>query len=551
MTTLHEQHDLDMPDVRHSLDHYYMVTQTDAEGLVLSVNKNFLNVSNWTPKRVLGKTIWQLFDEDEKAQNTIHHIWTQLQSGKTWFGTAQKQKRTGEPYFTNMLAVPSMEEDGSLARALFLELDITEDIRLKERLEQIAFIDIETGLMSRHKLESLVNDMIREEKSFSFVYLSIDHYYTLKELQNGTDETELTQAFANRMKRYFQDNPIARIGSSQFVILTPFGDWYVQGFLDFLEQQPLYIGSEALPLSISGGIVRYPEDQKSYVTLLEAAVMTLDEVRKQGGGKIVSLSATSHKVLNRRSLINRKLLTALDHKALEVAFQPQYDVASKQVKVYEALVRWEDEELGTVSPDELIPIAESNGLIANIGEYVLSEAARLAVRLEEQEGSPHVSVNTSVREFSNHPMKENMLSILQTEGCRPGQLELEITEKFAFRAEEEQSIIQQMKELQDAGVNFILDDFGTGYASFRYMQYLPISKVKIDKVYMNSLVSHPKTQQLVEGMIQFSKTMGLYTIAEGVETQAQFDLLVSMGIDAVQGYYIGAPVPAEKLHIRN
>ncbi len=549
MTTLHEQTATGMPDIRRSLDHYYMVTQTDAEGLVISVNKNFLNVSNWTPKRVLGKTIWQLFDDSEQAQGTVHTIWEQLQAGKTWFGTAQKQKRTGETYFTNLLAVPTMDADGVFDQALFLELDITEDIQTKERLEQIAFIDIETGLMSRHKLEALVNEMIQEDKSFSFVYLSIDHYYTLKELQNGTDETELTQAFANRMKRYFQDNPIARIGSSQFVILTPFGDWYVQGFLDFLEQQPLYIGSEALPLSISGGIARYPEDQNSYANLLEAAAMTLDEVRQQGGGKIISLSAASHKVLNRRSLINRKLLTALDRNALEVVYQPQYDVAAKQVTVYEALVRWEDDELGTVSPDELIPIAESNGLIANIGGYVLMEAAQLAVQLEAKDGSHHVSVNTSVREFSNQPMKDKILGILQAASCRPGQLELEITEKFAFQAEEEQSIIQQMKELQDAGVNFTLDDFGTGYASFRYMQHLPITKVKIDKVYMTSLLTHPKTQQLVEGMIQFSKTMGLYTIAEGVETEAQFDLLVSMGIDAVQGYYIGAPVRAEELPI--
>lgn len=547
MTISREQNDLGLPDIRRSLDHYYMVTRTDAEGLVISVNKNFLNVSNWTPKRILGKTIWQMFDESEQAQDAIHMIWEQLKEGKTWFGTAQKLKRSGETYYTNLLAVPSMTEDGMLESTMFLELDITEEVHLKERLEQIAFIDVETGLMSRHKLEVLVNEMIKEEKSFSFVYLSIDHYYTLKELQAGTAETELTQAFANRLKRYFQDNPIARVGGSQFVILTPFGDWYVQGFLEFLEQQPIYVGNEALPLSISGGIARYPEDQKSFVNLIEASAMTLEEVRQQGGGKIVSLSASSHKVLDRRSLINRKLLTALDHNALQVVYQPQYDIASEKISVYEALVRWEDDELGTVTPDELIPIAEANGLIANIGAYVLTEAAQLAVKLEEKVGNPHVSVNTSVREFSNNPMKDNILSILQETSCRPNQLELEITEKFAFQAEEEQSIIQQMKELQDAGVEFILDDFGTGYASFRYMQHLPISKVKIDKVYMNSLLTHPKTQQLVEGMIQFSKSMGLYTIAEGVEHKAQYDLLKTMGIDAVQGYYIGAPVPAETL----
>ncbi|MDW0108552.1 EAL domain-containing protein [Sporosarcina aquimarina] len=547
MTNLQEYSQLNLSDILHSLNHYYMVTQTDDEGLITSVNKNFLTTSSWTPKRILGKTIWQMFDESETAQTSLHTIWSELQEGKTWFGTAKKSKRTGETYYTNMLAIPTMSEEDTLLSALFLELDITESVELKERLEQIAFIDLETNLMSRHRLEVLVNEMIQEEKSFSFVYLSIDHYYTLKELQAGTAETELTQAFANRLKRYFQDNPIARTGSSQFVVLTPFGDWYVQGFLDFLKQQPIYVGSEALPLSISGSIVRYPEDQKSFVNLVEASSMTLEEVRLQGGGRITSLSASSHKVLDRRSLINRKLLTALDHNALQVVYQPQYDIAQKTITVYEALVRWEDEELGTVSPDELIPIAEANGLITNIGSYVLTEAAQLAVKLNDFKGAPHVSVNTSVREFSNQPMKNNILGILQVNACVPSQLELEITEKFAFQAEEEQSIIQQMKELQDAGVSFILDDFGTGYASFRYMQHLPISKIKIDKVYTDALLTHPKTQQLVEGMIRFGKSMGLYTIAEGVETKAQFDALTTMGVDAVQGYYIGTPVLAESI----
>lgn len=539
--------EFDLPAILKSLDHYYMVTRTDAEGLVNSVNKNFLTVSNWTPKRILGKTIWQMFDESDKAQEAVHAIWSDLKAGKTWFGTSKKLKRTGETYFTNMLAIPSMDEEGTMTNALFFELDITADMHLQERLEQIAFIDIETGLMSRHRLEVLVNEMILENKSFSFVYLSIDHYYTLKELQAGTAETEITQAFANRLKRYFQDNPIARVGGSQFVILTPFGDWYVQGFMDFLQQQPMYVGNEALPLSVSGGITRYPEDQKSFINLIEASSMTMEDIRKQGGGKISSLSASSHKILDRRSLINRKLLTALDHNALKVVYQPQYDLATQQVILYEALVRWEDEELGTVSPDELIPIAEENGLIANIGAYVLTEAAQLAVALNKKNPDILVSVNTSVSEFSNQPMKAKILSILKETSCRPDQLELEITEKFAFQAEEENNIIEQMKQLQDAGLSFTLDDFGTGYASFRYMQYLPISKVKIDKVYTNSLLTHQKTQALVQGMIQFSKSMDLYVVAEGVETAAQFDLLKSMGVDAVQGYYTGAPVSAETL----
>ena len=458
----------------------------------------------------------------------------------------EKITRLGKPYFVNMIAIPSMPSDEKPFSVTFLELDITEDVQLRDQLQQIAFIDYETGLMSRYKLETTVTEIIEEAKSFSFVFITIDHYYTLKDLQSSESKIELIKSFSNRLKRYFQDNLIARVGANEFIVLTAFGDWYVQGFLLFLEQQPIYINNIAIPLSISGGVVRYPEDQKTYNHLMKAALAATKDVINNGGGKISSLSAASHKVLNRRAIIDQKMLSALNHKSLRVVYQPQFDFASGEVTLYEALVRWEDEDLGTITPDELIPIAEENGLIHEIGAFVLEEAATLAALWNEQGRHVDISVNTSVREFSNAQMKNKVIDILNKTKCPANCIQFEITEKFAFQAEEENSIILQMKELQDAGIEFALDDFGTGYASFRYMQHLPITKVKIDKVFIDSLTTQPKTQQLVEGMIRFCKSMGLYIVAEGVETKEQYKLLEKMGADAVQGYYIGMPITSEQ-----
>lgn len=531
-----------------SLVEFLMVTRTDGEGLITYTNHNFLASSNWTPKRILGKSFWQMFSEDEHNQAKAHAIWNRVMNGKTWFGKVEKLTRHGDPYYVQMMAIPVLDTEGNLASCTFFELDITEEVELKEKLQQIAFIDFETGLMSRHKLETLVNEYIQEGRHFSFVYIAIDHYYTLKDLQSYDSESVLIQEFTNRMKRYFQGDPIARIGVSQFVVLTSFGDWFVQGFLAFLKEQPIYVKNHSLPLSVSGGIVRFPEDQLSYSHLYKAALAATKTITEQGGGRIASLSAESHKVLNRRSLIDKKMLTALDHNNLQVVYQPQLDIATGKVLVYEALVRWEDEEIGHIQPDELIPIAEENGLIHAIGAYVLEEAARLAVKLMPNKPDIRISVNSSVREFGDSSqMKEKLSGILEKTKCPADKLELEITEKFAFQAEQEHAIIQQMKAFEETGIRFILDDFGTGYASFRYMQQLPISKVKIDKVFINSLLTMPKTRQLVEGMILFGKSMGLYVIAEGVETEEQFDALKEMGIDAVQGYYIGGPVKGNEI----
>ena len=541
------QFTMEFPAIMEAFEQFYMVTRTDCEGTITYTNKNFLEVSKWTPKRILGKSFWKMFPDTESGQHQAHTIWTSVSRGKSWYGPVEKITRSGDSFFVNMLAIPVPYTEDKPFSVTILEIDITEDVHSQDQLQQIAYIDYESGLMSRYKLELTVNEFIEEEKHFSFVFLSIDHYYTLKDLQSFESEKELVKSFSNRLKRFFQDNPIARIGINEFVVLTPFGDWYVQGFLKFLEQQPIYIDNTALPLSVSGGIVRYPEDQKTYNHLMKAALTATKDVVEHGGRKIASMSPELHRELNRRAIIDRKMYAALDSNNLQVVYQPQLDIASGTFTTFEALVRWEDEELGAIMPDELIPIAEENGLIHEIGAFVLEEATRLATEWDRQGQAITISVNSSVREFGKARMKDKITDILAASGCPANRIELEITENFAFQAEEEQSIIHQMIELQDQGIAFTLDDFGTGYASFRYMQNLPITKIKIDKLFTQSLVTHPKTQKLVEGMIQFGKSMGLYVVAEGVETKEQFELLKEMGVNAVQGYYIGMPATADTI----
>ncbi|ARF17891.1 GGDEF domain-containing phosphodiesterase [Sporosarcina ureae] len=533
-----------------SLSKYQLVTHTDGDGLITYANQNYLTVSGWTPKRILGKSFWQMFSDQPESQEIANSIWDCLLSGKTWAGKIEKMTRKGDSFFVNTLAVPTLSDFGELQSVFFLELDITEDVRLQERLGDIAFIDVETGLMSRHKLEQVVNESIANASHFSFVYLTIDHYFTMKELQSQESETQLIQEFTNRLKRYFQDNPIARIDTNSFVVLTAFGDWYIQGFYDFLKQQPIYLSHNAQTISISGGIVRFPEDQKTYSQLYKVAMTAANDVISQGGGRIASLSAESHKILNRRLEIDRKMLTALDRNSLHVAYQPQYDVASEKITCYEALVRWEDEDLGVISPDELIPIAEENGLIEEVGAYVAEEAMTFVTKWHRAGNEMNISINSSIRESLNPQWKDRLISILNQTGCPADKVQLEFTEKFALKAEEEQSVLAQMSELQNLGFQFTLDDFGSGYASLRYLQHLPISSVKIDRVFIDTLLSNPKTQKLIEGLIQLSKKINLYTIAEGVSNEQQFELLKEMGIDAMQGHFIGMPMPAEHIEIK-
>lgn len=533
-------------DLKNGIHQSFMTVILDQDGFIIQTNQPFLKASNWTPKRVIGKTFWQLFPTNKEADRTVQTIWNTLQSGQIWQGDVEKITKDDQLYWVHLTAIPMVGPTPELNQYLLIERDITKDKVIQSQLEKIAYIDTETGMMNIHRLAQIIEEMIREERHFSFVYLSIDKFYTIKDLHDGQAGSSLIVEFTKRMKMYFQDSTMARINENEFVVITPLPEWFTQGFIHYLQQNPIYNGSIAVPLSLSGGITRYPEDQMTFSQLMKASLATLTSVRSAGGNRIVSLSKSTHIALNRKSIIEKRLLLALDQKNLHVLYQPQLDVKTGKITAVEALVRWDDEEIGTVSPDELIPIAEETGLINNIGSFMLEKACEQAL-LWKNAGHPiKVSINSSVREFRDKNMAKSILETLERTGCPANLLQIEITEKFALEAEAETRIIKQMHTLQKEGIVFVLDDFGTGYGSFRYMQLLPISILKIDQTFIQALTSE-KTQRLVNGMVQLGKSMNITIVAEGVETEEQNQFLTTIGCDVVQGFFISKPCPPNEI----
>jgi PAS domain S-box-containing protein/diguanylate cyclase (GGDEF)-like protein len=539
----------ELASIKDGLDQTFMLTYLDDEGLITYANALFLKSSKWTPKRVVGKSFWQLFPQD-KGEIVANSIWYTLKSNRIWQGAAEKVTKDGETYWVEMTAIPVTSVLNELLYYAILEKDITEKKRLQTHLEQIAYVDPETNLMNRHRLEYIVANFIKERHHFSFVFLDIDKFYTLKDIHDADSETTLLLEFAKRMKMYFQDSDIARVGVDEFVVLTPLSEWFIQGFLTYLKQHPIYIQNKAIPISISGGITRFPEDQSTFLHLMKASNATIYKVKQEGGGNIVSLSKANHQALSRKATIEKRLIEALHHKDLQVVYQPQVDLRTGNIYAVEALVRWEDEILGTVYPNELIPIAEETGMIHDIGTFMLEQVCQQAVVWAKSGRPLKVSINSSIREFRDNNMVKKIRLALEKTSCPANLLQIEITEKFALEAESEQSIIRQMLQLQEDGIVFVLDDFGTGYASFRYMQLLPISELKIDQSFIGSIMQQEKLQKLILGMIQFGKSMNIRVLAEGVETKEQYDLLKQLGCDALQGFYIGHPVTSNELELK-
>ncbi|GGA22202.1 EAL domain-containing protein [Psychrobacillus lasiicapitis] len=533
--------------LKKGLSKSFMVAYLDKEGLILHANELFLKRSNWTPKRIVGKTFWQLFPNSSHHIAIADKIINTLQKGQVFHGTVEKITKDGVSYWVNMIALPITDTENHTLYHLLLEEEITEKKLIQSRLEQIAYVDTETGLMSRHRLEEMVNEHIQNDKYFSFVFLSIDQFYTLKEIFNDQTESQLLNEFTKRLKIYFEESIIARAGRDEFAVITTLGEWYVQGFIQYLKQNPIYLDNKVVPITVSGAITRYPEDQQTYLHLLKATDTKIQQVKLEGGGMIANLSPSDHHKLTRRAQIEKRLLEALNQHDLHVLYLPQKDVLTNQITAVEALVRWDDDVLGIVSPEELIPIAEETGLINKIGSFMLEKVCEQAA-IWQQKGIPiKVSFNSSIREFRDKNMVKTIRNMLEKYNCSPKLLQIEFTEKFALEAEAEKSIIGQMQALQQDGVVFVLDDFGTGYASLRYLQLLPISKLKIDKSFVSSIMQQERLQKLVQGLIQFGQSLNVDVVAEGVETEEQYALLKQMGCDAVQGYYISRPIPAEEV----
>ena len=532
--------------LRNGLDDSFMLLYFDQEFLITYANPLFLKLSKWTPKRILGKPVWHMFGDSEADVQFVDSILSTLRQGNVWNGEAKKVKKDGEIYWVDLTAIP-MQLSGDDTYYIFLEKDITANKKAQQHLEEIAFIDPVTSLENRHRLEQVVNEYIEEERHFSFVFLDIDRFYTLRDVSDTDTENELLIEFTKRLRMYFSDSIITRAGLHEFALVTPLSNWFIEGFLHYLKQHPIYLQGTAVPMTISGAITKYPEDQQNFMHLIKASYATIKKVKDRGGSAIAALTSDDHERLNRKALIEKRLIYALDRKNLQLLYQPQVNLNNGKVERVEALVRWTDSEIGVVTPDELIPIAEENGLINEIGSFVVETACRQLKEWQSKDIDLQISINSSIREFRDKDMAKMVLEQLKINGCQASSLMIEITEKFALEAEAERTIMSQMKTLHQEGISFALDDFGTGYASFRYMLMLPISSLKIDQTIIQSITKQEKIQKLINGMIQFGKSLDFQVTAEGVETNEQFELLRAMGCDSLQGYIIGHPMTASDL----
>jgi len=305
--------------------------------------------------------------------------------------------------------------------------------------------------------------------------------------------------------------------------------------------QPFEIEGQSISLGLSAGLAMFPTDATTHEALILAADLAVAEVKRQGRGKMLSFCVSYAATQKRRFDVSRALAEAVQIEQLVLHYQPIFNGRTGTIHGYEALARWNHPVLGSVDPNEFIPIAEeSDGIIA-LGDLVLREACAGAAGWTTSTHAPIVAVNVSVRQLREADFALRVAQILALTGLPAGRLELEMTESV-FAEDHIDATRSSIESLRAIGVSLSIDDFGTGYSSLSRLLSLPVTAVKIDRSFVSALDGNGGA--VIESTLLIARRLGISVVAEGVETHEQFERLSAMGVDLFQGYYFGKPSPA-------
>jgi diguanylate cyclase (GGDEF)-like protein len=422
-----------------------------------------------------------------------------------------------------------------------------------QKLRHLATHDPLTGLPNRTLLDDRLQQAIlhadRDMRSFALLVCDLDRFKLINESLGHRAGDELLQEVARRLATVTRAvDTLARLGGNEFVLIgTSIGDaddaaGLAARVIDVL-QTPVRIATIDIYVSPSIGIAMYPDDGVTMQALLTRADAAMHSAKQHGRGNFRRYAPGMDAGIEDRVQLESDLHHAVALNQFELYYQPKVDTQTGEVRSAEALIRWIHPMRGIVSPVEFVPLAEECGLIGEIGGWVIREACR-QTRVWQIEGVPslRVSVNLSASQFRDSGLLDLIRSALDDAGLEPRYLEVELTES-AVMSDPEKSI-DILEHLSAMGVLVSVDDFGTGYSSMSYLRRFPIDKLKIDRVFIDEIVSRPEDASIVRAIVSLAHSLRLKVVAEGVETPAQLDFLKTAGCDEYQGYHFSRPLPA-------
>lgn len=533
---------------------------TDPQGTILRVNRAFTQNTGYTPADIIGQPLSALYS-DQHAETWYAARWQDLLATGFWEGESWHRRKNGEVYadWTTFNAV--RDPDGAVTHYVTALTDMTQRKQAEARIAELSFYDPLTRLPNRrlflNRLEHALATGLRNQRRGALLLIDLDRFQTLNDTLGHAWGDRLLQSVAQRLLQHSRAaDTVARLGGDEFVVMLEGLDGdpaAAAQAVQALGQQLLNALSQPYRLldheyagSVSIGITLFPAGDSSVEALLKQADLAMYEAKAAGRHALRFFDTGMQTALHQRSELLGGLREGLAKHQFVLYYQPQV-AADGQLVGVEALLRWQRPGHGLVTPGQFIASAEESGLILPLGAWVLEAAcAQLAAWSSVPALAPlTVAVNVSMRQFQQADFVQQVLLTLAQSGANPQRLKLELTESLLIADVE--GVIGKMRILRAAGIRFALDDFGTGYSSLAYLQRLPLDQLKIDQAFIRNFLSDRGSEQIVQTIIALGRSLGLAVIAEGVETEAQCQLLQQLGCETYQGYRYGRPMPAAQV----
>src|SRR4051812_10586045 len=428
----------------------------------------------------------------------------------------------------------------------------------EQRITQLAFNDVLTGLPNRTMFQQQLDHAFRAAKGsgslFALHCLDLDQFKAINDTLGHPAGDSLLIEAAQRLQHAARGHFVARLGGDEFVVLQTVGedrdaiDRLARDILGAVARPLILDGNEVVP-STSIGIAIAPQDGEESGMLLRSADLALYRAKEAGRGTYAFFEESLNERAQQRRQLEADLRLALERSEFELLYQPLFDLEQNRICSFEALLRWRHPKLGLISPADFVPVAEDTGLIVPIGAWVIREACARAASWPEH---VRVAVNVSAVQFHRGTLNENILRALADSGLAPGRLEVEITESIFLEGSD--TTLRSLHSLRSLGVRIALDDFGTGYSSLSYLQSFPFDKLKIDRSFIQNLLTREGASAIVRAITELAHALNIETTAEGVEETAQLMELRAHGCSSVQGFLFAEPMTSadvERLFAEN
>ncbi len=525
-----------------------LVISCDTSLTVTSVEGAQLQQVPDDPETLIGTHVASSALLADESRFPIRHAHLQALQG----GSAQYEMIWGGKTFRGHVE-PLRDVDARIVGTIAVAFDITERKIAEQRLAYFAQYDSLTDLPNRALLEDRLTQAMamaqRHNGGVSLVSVDIDHFKEVNDLYGTRNGDEVLRAVASRMRRLVDGGTtVSRIGEDHFAILLvdAGGADEARAFVERLHaafEAPFVIGDLEIYLTVSSGVSLFPDDGHDAYNLVRSSEAAMLAAKQSGGSGwrvfVPSMIASS----SERLALKRDLRTAAGLSQLVVHYQPIFRSHGLVFSGFEALVRWEHPELGLLSPDHFIPLAEETGAIDELGSWVLREVCRQLVAWDRAGiHVPRVCVNISARQFERPGLKESIASTLRESRIDPARIEFELTESSIMR--DITSGIAMLHDFKGLGVRLSVDDFGTGYTSLSYLRRFPIDVLKIDQSFLRDLMPGSQDEAIVKAIVTLADNLGLTSIAEGIESRVTLEHIRALGADEVQGFFLGEPSPA-------